>query len=83
MSKYEALTAHLSKLPDGPVSMRFDEIDRLIGGLPRSARNHRAWWANETSPSSSHTQRRGWMGDNRKVEEVNLQAGTVRFSARD
>jgi hypothetical protein len=45
MAKYEPLSRHL-RTATRPVSMTFDEISQLVGGLPPSAYRHREWWAN-------------------------------------
>ena len=34
---------HLCTVHDGPVEMTFDEIEQLVGPLPRSATLHREW----------------------------------------
>jgi hypothetical protein len=56
--------------------MGFVEISRLVGGLPPSARRHRAWWAN----SPSHVQAHAWLELGRRVEAVDLEREVVRFS---
>jgi hypothetical protein len=45
-SRYEALTSHLAGRPDAVIELTFAELDRLVGGLPESARRHQAWWSN-------------------------------------
>jgi hypothetical protein len=76
MGKYDPLSQHLSQAT-GPVTLTFAEIDRLVGGLPDSARNYREWWAN----TASNTRARAWLSAGRRVETVNLTAETVRFSS--
>jgi hypothetical protein len=73
--KYEPLSRHLRSAAH-PVSMTFDEIGRLVGGLPPSAYRHRAWWANDTS----HVEAHAWLDLGRRVEEVDLERQGVRFS---
>ena len=73
--KYEPLSNQLRTAPH-PVSMGFVEISRLVGGLPPSARRHRAWWAN----SPSHVQAHAWLELGRRVEAVDLEREVVRFS---
>jgi len=52
MSKYEALTKHLSKVKAARYPMSFAEIEKIIGdSLPTSARKHRAWWSNNPDNS--------------------------------
>jgi hypothetical protein len=45
-SKYEVLTTFLVERSEPVVEVTFAELDRMVGGLPTSARNHAAWWAN-------------------------------------
>ena len=79
VAKYDPLFEHLCRAGDDAVTMTFTEIDRLVGGLPKSARTHPAWWANH-GPDSRHVQADAWMKAGRDVEAVDLNAETVRFS---
>jgi hypothetical protein len=46
------------------ITSTFDELDRLIpGGLPSSARRHRAWWSNSGQPHSEVWRGAGWLVD--------------------
>ncbi len=56
-AKYAPLLAHLSADGRSTVTMRYDDIARLVGGLPKSASLHRAWWGNHEGNSQAH----GWM----------------------
>jgi hypothetical protein len=80
-SRYNGLRTYLSQRSEPKVSLSFAQIDRIIGqpGLPKSARNHRAWWANERSGSHSHA--RSWLEANprRRTANVDLNAETVDF----
>lgn len=76
MSKYNALTEHLSSRP-APITMTFAELDRVVGGLPASAGRHRAWWSNEVD--GTHVQARGWLSANRRVGDVDLNTRRVTF----
>ena len=80
MAKYDPLLEHLCRSDDGPVEMTFDEIDRLVGGLPASAAKWPAWWANEPD-GSRHVQARAWIDSGREVETVDRVRKRVRFSA--
>ncbi len=64
MSRYAALTDHLSTLDADAITLSFDEIDELVGGLPPSARKHASWWANSNKPSG---QSRHWMSVGRRA----------------
>ncbi len=75
MAKYMPLQEHLTRLLP-PVHMTFAEIDRLVGGLPRSARTYREWWANH----ANNPQAKAWLGAGRQVESVDLGRQTVEFS---
>jgi hypothetical protein len=71
--KYDPLRVLLLAASDrgqGVVELTFDEIERLVGGLPESARTLRSWWAN-----SSHVQALGWRSAGFHVEQVYLDRG--------
>jgi hypothetical protein len=56
MSKYDGLRDFLAGR--GPsVVLTFDEIDRLVGGLPPSAATYEAWWSNG---DRTHVQSMSW-----------------------
>jgi len=60
MSKYDPLRVHLGQQRLDEIFLTFKEIEGLIGRpLPASAVRPQ-WWANEKSPSTSHTQRNAW-----------------------
>jgi hypothetical protein len=78
MGKYDPLSAHLRSIRDRRITLSLVEIEAIISSaLPRSARVHRAWWANEEA--GSHTHARAWMRAGWKVEEVDLGRSWVRF----
>lgn len=77
--KYEALSQYLDEQPaDEPVSLTFDEVYCLIGGLPPSATAHRPWWGN----TWGNPQAAAWLRAGRKVTEVQLGRHVV-FSPAD
>ena len=83
MGKYSHLEERL-RLGDGPVTLNFEAIAGLVGGLPDSAYRYREWWANPSDPENDrHVQARAWLGAGRLVEAVDLQNRWVRFSARE
>ena len=54
MEKYQRLGEYLTEQQGDCCTLPFVKIEEIIGGsLPRSARNHRAWWANDETPSTS------------------------------
>jgi transcriptional regulator with XRE-family HTH domain len=56
--KYRPLRDHLRSSGKPGVTMKFEEIAALVGPLPRSATDHRPWWANH----EGNSQAQGWMG---------------------
>ena len=75
--KYRPLRDALALRP-GPFEMTFSQIDELVGGLPRSARRYREWWANH----AGNPQGAAWLGAGLIVDHVDLGHGRVRFRAR-
>jgi hypothetical protein len=78
MSKYEPLGNHLAALPatQDSITLSFDEIEQIIGAkLPRSATEHREWWANQEYGSRApHWQKAGF-----KLDRVDQQRGIATF----
>jgi hypothetical protein len=62
MGKYDPLRDHLARQPGTAttVAMSFTEIESLVGRLPDSARNHRAWWGNDSRVQCAAWQAAGW-----------------------
>jgi transcriptional regulator with XRE-family HTH domain len=56
--KYSPLQKFLRESGRDTVSLTFDQIARMVGGLPKSACVHRAWWGNH----EGNSQAKGWMG---------------------
>ena len=48
MANWKSLTSHLSGISDR-VTLTWSELDAIVGGLPASAKNHRAWWSGDRS----------------------------------
>ncbi len=56
------------------VDMEFESIERVINAeLPRSAYQHRAWWAN----TPSHAQANAWVSAGWRVDRVDFDNDTV------
>ena len=55
--------------------MTFAEVEQLVGPLPDSARNHRAWWGNDSKVEALACRAAGW-----HVESVNQSSGQVVFA---
>lgn len=75
MSKYAVLTTHLMAREDPVIEMTFDELDRVVSGLPASARKHSAWWSNSWT-SQPHAF--AWL-DAGRLATPDFNAGRVRF----
>lgn len=78
MLKYAPLTDELVACGSETIRYEFRQLDDLVGGLPPSARRHRAWWSNEIG-SGGHVQSRAWMTAGFVVENVDLAVGVVEF----
>lgn len=78
MSKYAPLVVHLRAQQGSSVTMTFQQIDHLVGGLPRSARNHEAWWANSRT-EDSHTWAHQWLAAGWERGALDLVNGVVTF----
>lgn len=76
--KYEPLRRHLENVYDGDeVLMAFDEIEVVLGfALPRSAREHQAWWSNTRI---GHTHAAAWLDAGWKTSALDLAGRRVRF----
>jgi hypothetical protein len=75
MAKYDPLRDRLARDPGGAVSLTFEEIADLVGGLPNSAYNLRNWWANNSLVQALAWRAAGW-----HVESVALTSRRVTFA---
>ena len=75
MAKYDPLRHYLASKPGPTLQMPFDEIAKLVDGLPPSAADHRQWWEN----SDSHVQAQAWMAAGWEIDSVDVVSRTVRF----
>lgn len=78
MAKYSPLGGLLQRRSGASVELSFATVAEAVGGLPDSARRHRAWWANDPS----HVQARAWLDASWQVDDVRLDQGRVRFRRR-
>lgn len=77
MSKYDPLRHSLQARSRGDAELTFEEIEEILGfELPRSAREHNAWWANERG---THVQAKAWMDAGWQVWRVRRSEGKVYF----
>lgn len=61
------------------VELRFTKLEQIIKApLPKSARIHRAWWANERT-AGRHVQASAWLLIGWKVLSVDLKTEIVIF----
>lgn len=82
MAKYDPLTRWLERQTSDRVELTFEDIedhDKIGVQLPRSAKEHRAWWANEVNPKTRHFQCRAWTEAGWRVETVDVEREVVIF----
>jgi Holliday junction resolvase-like predicted endonuclease len=80
VAKYDPLRDHLAALTGrGQVRMTFAEVERLVGALPASARQHQAWWSNNSKVEATAWRSAGWhvAGFNLTEEWVVFEPGGV------
>lgn len=78
--RYAALADWLQSQPGrvDSVQLLFSQIEKIVSAdLPASARNHRAWWAND-SVGHSHSQL--WLDAGWRTTYINLTEGKITFS---
>jgi CBS domain-containing protein len=78
--RYAALADWLQSQPGriDRAQLTFNQIEEIIAAdLPASARNHRAWWAND---AISHSHSQLWLDAGWRTTYVNLTEGKVNFS---
>ncbi|WP_428649392.1 DUF7662 domain-containing protein [Roseibium sp.] len=77
MSKYEPLREHLARLDDVVWAAKLEEVEQIIGSsLPRSAREHRTWWANS---GGSLVHQNAWLDAGWRVERTDLMRDVIVF----
>lgn len=77
MSKYEPLREHLARLEDVVWAAKLNEIEQILGSnLPRSAREHRTWWANS---GRSLVHQNAWLDAGWRVERTDLMRDVIVF----
>ena len=65
MSRYAQLTPFLLSKPEAQISLSFDELDKIVpGGLPASAKQYPAWWANN---AASQPHAKVWLDAGRRA----------------
>jgi host cell surface-exposed lipoprotein len=77
MGKYEALRGYLvARGAEEDVTVGFDDIATLVGGLPRSAYERDAWW---TDATATHPHVAAWNGAGRTVVGVDREKQIATF----
>ncbi|MBN9672839.1 DUF7662 domain-containing protein [Roseibium aggregatum] len=77
MSKYEPLREHLARLEDVVWAAKLNEVEEIIGSnLPKSAREHRTWWANS---GGSLVHQNAWLDAGWRVERTDLMRDVIVF----
>jgi outer membrane receptor for Fe3+-dicitrate len=76
VSKYEELAKYLEKQDSDLIRMTFQEVEEIIGPLPPTAYDHRAWWAN--SASQNHAMN-GWMSVGWETSQVEMDKQELVF----
>jgi hypothetical protein len=75
MGKYEPLRDYLAGRSGDEEPMTFGQLERLVGPLPASAHEYRAWWANDNKSQALAWRAAGW-----HVASVNQSSGHVVFA---
>jgi hypothetical protein len=78
VSKYTPLADYLRVQVHDSVELTFAQIDTLVNGLPPSARNHDAWWANSRT-EDSHTWAHLWIAAGWECESIDRENETAVF----
>lgn len=77
MNKYAPLRRWLEGRAEPQIRVSFAELETILGfALPRSARQHRPWWANSFG---SHVQAEAWLDAGWQTAQVDLEAQTLVF----
>lgn len=77
MSKYDPLREHLARLDDVVWAAKLNDVELVLGsGLPRSARQHRTWWANS---GGRLVHQNAWLDAGWRVERTDLSRDVVVF----
>ncbi|WP_041375687.1 DUF7662 domain-containing protein [Polymorphum gilvum] len=77
MAKYDPLRAHLARLDEVLWAARLEDVEQILGSdLPKSAREHRTWWANS---GGSLVHQNAWLDAGWRVERTDLKRSLVVF----
>jgi len=78
--KYSPLEAHLREISAAQLALTltFEQIERSMHSMPKSALKRISWWNNEIHSTLSH--KKAWLHVGLKVDEINLAEKWVRFT---
>jgi hypothetical protein len=77
MGKYEPLSEFLRGQRTDRIELTFADIERIVGfKLPRSSRDHRAWWSN--NPTNS-VMTKAWLEAGFESEQVDMEGRKLVF----
>jgi len=74
--KYDPLRDHLAGCTGNRVQMTFTDLEEMVGRLPDSAYQYRAWWGNNDATSAP----KAWLAAGWRVDSVDQTAGEVVFT---
>ncbi|HZN73341.1 MAG TPA: hypothetical protein VFC00_16860 [Micromonosporaceae bacterium] len=78
-SKYTPLRDYLAGSGQPEVELSYDDIDRLVGGLPGGARDGLGWWSDD-GVAVRHVQvRHGWGAAGYRIINIDLADELVTF----
>jgi hypothetical protein len=70
LSVYQPLEKYLKSQSFGEIPMTFDQIVAILGrALPKSAYDHRPWWANE---AAGHSHAKAWLNAGFETAQVDM-----------
>lgn len=77
MGKYQPLTTYLATSHLDEIPMTFVEVQHVVGfALPRSAMEHRPWWANE---ARGHVHAKAWLDAGYETAQVDMAGRKLVF----
>jgi hypothetical protein len=76
MGKYDALGAFLTAQNRDHITMRFDEIERIVGTTLPASQAYPAWWSNSTS---NNVMTQVWLDAGYRTEQVDTAGRKLVF----
>lgn len=79
-SKYLGIARLLERNKDKKeIILSFNQIEKEVGKLPKSARKYHTWWANNRTPKAPCRHSKVWISKGFLAKFVNLKKGEVTF----